>query len=80
MRVGGAMPETSLSMFHFLEVVAEHTANSRDVLLAEGFHHKVVTAKAEKAARLRYTQFGVVADRPWLTERGRAFLVRHRKT
>jgi predicted esterase len=61
-------------MKHFLEAVAEHRTVAREALLAEGYHHKVVYAKAEKAARKGYTDFGVVADRPWLTDKGREFL------
>lgn len=64
----------ALTMAHFLAAVRDHVTDAREVLLAEGHHPNVVYAKAEKAARKGYTDYGVVADRPWLTDAGRAFL------
>lgn len=63
-----------LTMLHFLAVVRDHRISTLEVLLAEGFHPKVIYAKAEKAARKGYTDYGVVADRPWLTPLGSTFL------
>jgi hypothetical protein len=67
-----------LSMRHFLAVVAEHGFGAREVLIAQGFHPNVVYRKAEKAERKRYTDSGVVVDRPWLTDAGRAYLASDR--
>lgn len=64
----------ALPMEHFLQVVQEHTVNTRDVLLAQGYHANVIWAKADKAGRKGYISWGVVMDRPWLTEKGEAFL------
>ena len=63
-----------LTMAEFLAAVADHGVVAREHLIAAGYHHRVVYAKAEKAARRGYTGYGVVADRPWLTDAGRDFL------
>lgn len=64
----------TLTMDEYLRVVAEYGTESKDVLLARGVHPNVLYAKAQKASRKGYTDYGVVADRPWLTDKGRAFL------
>ena len=61
-------------MREFLLAVREHEVMAREHLIASGHHPKVVYAKAEKAAGKGYTQYGVVADRPWLTDKGIEFL------
>jgi hypothetical protein len=63
-----------LTMRHFLKTVKVHRTGTREALLDEGYPSKVIYAKAKKAARMRYTDYGVVADRPWLTPHGEAFL------
>ena len=69
-----------LTMLEFLQAVAEHDRLPRlvqevpETLRDRGYHPKVVIAKAEKAVRHGYTDFGVVVDRPWLTDKGRAFI------
>jgi hypothetical protein len=67
------MPER-LTMTEFLTAVKYHKTTAREVLVGAGHHPNVVYAKAEKAARKGYTEYGVVADRPWLTSAGEAFL------
>lgn len=63
-----------LTMTQFLRAVDRHGVDAREALLAEGWHHKVILRKAEKAAGKGYTDYGVCADRPWLLDEGRAFL------
>lgn len=65
----------NLPMAHFIETVQQYGIDTREALLAQGFHPKVITAKAEKAARLGLTEYGVVADRPWLTTEGKRRLL-----
>ena len=67
-------PMSDLTMWHFLETVRDQRGQTRSALLAEGFHPRVIEAKAEKASRKGYTEYGVVVDRPWLTAKGHAFL------
>lgn len=64
-----------LTMERFLLAVRDHKTYAREALLDEGFHPNVVYAKALKAAHKNYTEYGVVADRPWLIEKGRQFLI-----
>jgi hypothetical protein len=71
-QMGGA--SVKLTMRHFLHVVWAYRTDAREQLLAEGFHPKVIEAKAEKAARKGYTEYGVVVDRPWLTATGAEYL------
>ena len=63
-----------LTMVEFLRVVDAHSTSTREALLAKGYHPAVITAKAEKASRKGYTDYGVAPDRPWLTVAGRKFL------
>jgi hypothetical protein len=63
-----------LTMTEFLAVVRDWQTATREALKARGYHPNVIYAKAEKAARKGYTEYGVVADRPWLTSAGEAFL------
>lgn len=63
-----------MDMVEFLTAVREHRTNARDALIACGNHPAVIVAKAEKAARKGYTDYGVAADRCWLTDKGAAFL------
>jgi hypothetical protein len=58
----------------FLRAVAEYGVYAREHLLAEGYHWKVINAKALKASRKGYYDFGVVADRGWLTAKGKEML------
>lgn len=66
-----------LSMIEFLRAVEQHGAGTREALIEAGHHPKVVLRKAEKAADKNYTEYGVVPDRPWLTDHGREFLRAH---
>ena len=74
-----------LTMQHFLVTFAVHgfdaeapdAPNARSVLLQQGYHHKVITAKAEKASRKGYYDYGVVADGGWITDKGRDFIDEH---
>lgn len=66
-----------MEMVEFLSAVREHQTRVREVLIEQGHHPSVVYAKAEKAARKGYTDYGVTADRPWLTDKGAAFLLEH---
>lgn len=63
-----------LPMLVFLRAVQEHGVGTREALIEAGHHPKVIDAKAVKASAKGYTEFGVVADRPWLTDKGRLFL------
>ena len=58
----------------FLQAVADHGSGARQALRDAGYHPEVVYAKAVKAAGKDYTDYGVAADLPWLTDKGRAFL------
>ncbi len=64
----------TLDMTRFLETVNVYGVEAREHLIVAGFHPKVIYAKAEKAAAKGYTDYGVVADRPWLTSKGRTVL------
>lgn len=64
-----------LTMQHFLSVVVQHRTSTREHLLAEGYHPNVIYRKAEKASMKGYTDFGVIADRPWIEPAGLAYLV-----
>ena len=66
-----------LSMHLWLNVVGEYGMDARDKLIEDGFHPKVIYAKAEKSARKGYTNFGTVADRCWLTDAGRVYLAQN---
>lgn len=63
-----------LSMATFLAAVGTHKTATREALLERGHHPNEIYAKAVKAARKGYTEYGVVADRPWLTTKGEQFL------
>lgn len=67
-------PQPRLSMSAWLEAVVEHRFDAREYLIAQGINHKVIYRKAELSARKGLTEYGVVADRPWLTNKGRAWL------
>lgn len=71
------MNVTGLDLTTWLQAVAEHGSSAREHLITQGHHPNVIYAKAEKSARRRYTDYGVIADRPWLTDKGRAWLVAH---
>lgn len=63
-----------LTMDTFLGAVLIHRTGAREYLIDAGYHPSVIYAKAEKAARKGYTEYGVVADRCWLTDAGTEFL------
>lgn len=63
-----------MTMQEFLEAVTDHGVSTPEVLITRGYHPKVIEAKAEKAARQGYINYGVAVDRPWLTEEGQLFL------
>lgn len=57
-------------MRRWLDAVAVNGIWAREELLEEGYHRNVIMRKAEKSARKGYTDYGVVVDRAWLTEKG----------
>ena len=63
-----------LEMTRFLKAVDVYGVEAREHLIAVGFHKNIIYAKAEKAARKGYTDYGLIADRPWLTDKGNAAL------
>lgn len=63
-----------LTMIHFLRTVNTRGMIAREELIREGYNPKSIYRKAEKAASKGYTEFGVVADRPWLTPKGKMFI------
>ena len=68
---------SDLTMVEFLKAVEENGSGLPEMLAARGHHPKVIYAKALKAASRGYTDYGVVADRPWLTIKGKTFLAAH---
>ena len=66
----------TLPMADYLAAVAEHGVHAPESLMAEGYPMTVIYAKAEKAARKHYTDYGVAPHRGWLTSQGRTFLSR----
>lgn len=64
----------ALTMLDFLRAVEEHGTSAGSVLRQRGYHAKIVWRKSEKAWSKGYTECGVSADCPWLTEEGRVFL------
>jgi hypothetical protein len=67
---------SELTLEWWLRAVATHRTKAREALLAEGVHPKVIYRKAESAARRGYADYGVVADRQWLTPKGIAYLAK----
>lgn len=67
-------PRPKITMEEFLRAIQEHGTTMREHFVAAGHPPKVVLAKAVGAAKKGYTEFGVAPDRPWLTEKGKAFL------
>ena len=63
-----------IPMRHLLAVIGAHDMAAWEALLDEGHHPKVVLAKMEKAYSKGYTEVGMSPRRPWLTDKGRAFL------
>ena len=53
----------------WLEAVRDHKTNAREHLIDLGVNHKVIYRKAELSARKGLTDYGVIADRPWLTDK-----------
>ena len=66
-----------LTMQRFLVTVVAEGVFAREKLIDEGYHPNVVLAKAEKAARKGYYQYGVVADRGWVTDNGFDYTLEH---
>ena len=68
-----AAPTTlRLPMTVYLTAVNGHGMSAWEVLEAHGWHPAVIEAKALKAARRGYADFGVSIRRAWLTDKGRA--------
>ena len=67
-------PHPELSMLDWLTAVRDHRTNAREYLIDRGVNAKVIYRKAELSACKRLTDYGVVADRPWLTPQGIAWL------
>ena len=63
-----------LTMQRYLEAVAADRMTAAGALIAEGHHHKVVIAKAEKAASKGYTDYGTSCWYAWIEPKGEAFL------
>lgn len=66
-----------LDLTTWLQAIADHQTGAREYLIEQGYHPNVIYAKAEKSARRGYTEYGVVADRPWLTDKGMVWLIGH---
>ncbi len=65
---------SDLTMQTFLEAVRTYSTKARNILVDAGYHPREILAKAEKAANQGYTDYGVVPDRPWLTDKGLRFV------
>ncbi len=68
---------SALDLTAWLAAVDRHGHRTREALMEQGHHPNVIYAKAIKSARRGYTDYGVVADRPWLTDKGKAWLTEH---
>lgn len=64
-------------MLEWLRAVVEHRTRAREHLIAKGVNPKVIYRKAELSARKGLTEYGIVADRCWLTADGAAWLERN---
>jgi hypothetical protein len=65
-----------LSLRLFLNCVAVHGTTACAYLIEDGYPHKVVRAKAEKAARRGYVDYGTSPTACWITDKGREYLQR----
>ena len=63
-----------LTLRDYLLALDEHGIDAAGVLHAQGYHPKVIIAKAEKASKKGYSNFGVSPWHSWIEDRGRAFL------
>lgn len=63
-----------LTMRRYLEAVEADPQMAVHTLIAEGYHHKVVIAKAEKASSKGYTDYGTSAWFSWLEPKGEEYL------
>ena len=66
---------SKLTMWYFLAAYELTGVGGKEALIMAGFHPNVITAKAEKAARKGYVEYGGVADRCWLTAKGQDYLI-----
>lgn len=64
----------ALTMGEYLEAVATQGLDAFESLVAQGYHPKVVMAKAEKASKRQYTDYGVSPKFSWITQRGWEYL------
>ena len=63
-----------LRMQDYLRVVAMHGVDAPEMLGRRGFAHGQIEAKAMKASRKGYIDFGVAVHRGWLTPLGLKFI------
>ena len=63
-----------LPMTEYLLAVEMFGTRAFEIMVSEGVHPNVAYAKAEKAARKGYTDYGTSPRGSWLTDKGRAFL------
>lgn len=70
-------PRPELTMYELLTAIVEHRTRAREYLMSIGVHPKVIYRKAELADRKGLIEYGVVVDRGWLTDKGRAWLAEH---
>ncbi len=64
------MNNKPLTMKRWLACVDRYETNARETLLDLGYHPTAIEAKANKAARKGYTDYGTIPDRCWLTPKG----------
>lgn len=63
-----------LTMRLWLAMVLAHGVEAKAKLIEVGFHPAVIIRKAEKSARKGYTDYGVLAEMAWLTDKGAAHI------
>lgn len=61
---------SKLTMERFLQAIHNHRTIGCAMLITEGFHPKIVYAKADKASRKGYIDCGVTIQHCWLTTKG----------
>jgi len=65
---------SNLSLTEFLTAVHEHGIETTIVLINRAYHPKIVQAKAEKAARRGYIDYGTSPMYAWLTSKGKNYI------
>lgn len=62
-------------MLELLQTVRDYGSRTPETLRERGYHENVIYGKALSASDKGYTDYGVVVDRPWLTEKGTQVLM-----